>query len=506
MRSISEIFRLHHECKLSHHNIARSLKISSSTVSLYLNKARKAGLSWPLPEMSNTELYAKLFPSGIGSRSFEEKKPMPNWEMVMREMRRKGVTLQLLWQEFIQTNPNGISYSRMCFYYRHYLKNLSPVMRQTHKAGEKAFVDYAGMTMEWLSLDTGEVKEAQIFVGCLGASQLTFAEAVESQGLPHWIASNIRMFEFFGGVSEILVPDNLKSGVTNSHCYDPDINTNFQLFGEHYGVAIVPARPSSPRDKAKVENAVGCVERQILAKLRDQTFTSIAEINAAIKPLLKNFNHQPLQKMDVSRWQLYETIDLPALKSLPARRFEYAQWKKARVNIDYHFTFDHHHYSVPFRYIQKKVEIRATINTIECFFDGERIASHVRSNIRNGHTTIADHMPPAHAAQAEWTPERIQYWAAKTGVNTAKFIGHMIASRAFPQQAFRACLGVLRLGKAYGDERLEKACEHALALGFTRYKQIETMLKNRMENIAQANEEDAPLPVHSNIRGSHYYH
>src|SRR5205085_9057113 len=282
---------------------------------------------------------------------------------------------------------------------------------------------------------------AEIFVGSLGASQFTFAETTATQQLPDWIQSHVRMWEYFGGVSAVVVPDNLKSGVKKSHRYDPDINANYQHLGEHYGFAIVPARAYEAKDKAKVENAVGIVERQILAPLRYVTFTSLADINAAIKPRLAILNDQSFQKMRTSRRALFEAIDRPALRPLPKDKYHYAEWKHAKIHIDYHFVLDDHYYSVPYKYINQKVEVRATAKIVECYLQGKRIASHPRSHLKYKHSTLKEHMPPAHRAHAEWSPERIKRWAEKIGKQTMKFIDHMIVSRPFPEQAYRACLG-----------------------------------------------------------------
>ena len=347
MRKISEILRQRFEFKLSYREIARSLNIGITTVGDYLARAKMAEIFWPLPDnMSEEDLYNKLF---LPASNKKKIKPEADWEWVYKELRKKGVTLRLLWREYRDIHATGFSYSQFCSQYRAYTKANTPVMRQIHKGGEKTFVDYAGMTVPWLNSTTGEIHEAQIFVGSLGASQFTFVEATETQSLPDWIQSHIRMLEYFGGVSTVVVPDNLKSGVKKSHRYDPDINANYQHVSEHYGFAIVPARIYEPKDKAKVENAVGCVERQILAPMRHITFTSIAEINAAIKKRLAAFNEQSFQKMKTSRRELFETIDKPALKPLPLEKYQYAEWQHAKIHIDYHFVFDDHYYSVPFQ-------------------------------------------------------------------------------------------------------------------------------------------------------------
>jgi len=504
MRKISEVLRQRYELKRSYRDIARSLNISISTVSDYVGRAKVAGVNWPLPnELSEQALYDKLFLPIKQSRAL---RPLPDWEVVHREARKKAVTLRLLWREYRDVHADGLGYTQFCHGYQAYVKTISPVMRQIHKSGEKTFVDYAGMTIPWIDVATGEIHEAEIFVGCLGASQFIFAEATETQQLPDWIASHVRMWEYFGGVSEVVVPDNLKSAVTKTHRYDPDVNANYQHVSEHYGFAIVPARSAEPKDKAKVENAVGCVEKQVIAPLRHITFTGLAEINAAIKPRLLILNHQPFQKMKTSRHELFETLDKPALKPLPAERYQYAEWRKAKVHIDYHFVLEDHYYSVPYHYIHQAVDIRASATTVECFYQSKRIAAHARSGVRYGFTTLAEHMPPSHRAHAEWSPERMKRWAAKIGMFTTQFIDHMITSRPFPQQAYRACLGLLRLGERFGEARLEKACERALHVGATRYQHVELMLKNRFDALPFPQTEPATiLSSHDNIRGSTYY-
>ncbi len=503
MKKIQEILRLHYELKCSNRAIGNSLNISAGTVSDYLSRARVAKIFWPLSEeMTEDALYERLF---LPVEKSHKKRPLPEWDWVHHELRRKGVTLMLLWREYRDVHSNGLGYTQFCERYRVYVKQISPVMRQLHKAGEKTFVDYAGMTMPWLDTATGEIHEAQIFVGSLGASQFTFVEATATQQLPDWIASHVHMWNYFGGVSEIVVPDNLKAGVTKAHRYDPDINPNYQHLSEHYGVAIVPARAAAPKDKAKVENAVGCIERQILAPLRHMTFTSLAELNEAIKPRLMAFNQKSFQKMRTSRQTLFETVDKPALKSLPQEPYQYAEWKYGKINIDYHFAFDDHYYSVPYQYIHHAVEIRSSSKMVECFYQGKRIAAHPRSYKRYQHTTLAEHMPKNHQAHAEWTPERIKRWASKIGQNTQLFIEQMISSRAFPQQAFRSCLGLLRLSTRFGEERLEKACTIALTIGATRYQQVETILKNKMDVASVTTNATPIITTHQNIRGSNYY-
>ena len=504
MKKISEILRLRFELNCSYQEIATSQNISKSTVSEYLSRAKVAGVNWPLPDgLSEQQVRDLLY---LPVKSVNKTRPLPNWDDIHRELRRKGVTLLLLWREYRAIHPDGLGYTQFCKRYRAHVKQISPVMRQIHKAGEKVFVDYAGMTVPWLELATGEIHDAQVFVASLGASQYTFVEATASQQLADWIGSHVRMWNFLGGVSKIVVPDNLKAGVTRAHCYDPDINRNYQHVGEHYHFAIVPARPSKPKDKAKVENAVGCIERQILAPLRDMTFTSIAEINIAIRPLLEKFNHQRFQKMDTSRKALFEEVDKPALQPLPDYPYEYAIWKKAKVNVDYHFAYENHYYSVPYKLLHQEIELRATSQVIECFHQGKRVAVHKLNHKKYQHTTLKEHMPKAHQEQAPWTSKRLLNWANKIGSNTADFIAKMIEAKPFPEQAFRSCLGLLRLSKGYGNERLELACQKGLDTGAYRYQHIENILKNKLEGISTTQDQHPPIiTTHKNVRGPNYY-
>lgn len=502
MNKISEILRLKFDLKLTYRDIADSLNISMSTVFDYVSRAKTAGITWPLsPELTEQVLYNKLFlPANTNSRS----RPLPNWEDIHSELRKKGMTLQLLWRDYRAQYPDGVGYSMFCHHYGAYKKTINPIMRQKYKAGEKSFVDYSGMRLEWID-QNGEIFPAEIFVGCLGASQLIYVEATATQQLHDWLSSHINMFEFFGGVTEITVCDNLRSGVTKAHRYDPDINANYQHFAEYYGVAIVPARAYSPTHKAKVENAVGIIERQILAPLRNMTFTSLAEINAEIKPRNLALNNQQFQKMKTSRMQLFIEIDKPALRPLPADRYQYATWKKAKINIDYHFVFEDCYYSVPYKYVGKQVEVRATAKTVECFCSNIRIATHPINHKKHSFSTVEEHMPKAHQEQARFSVDMLKNWANKIGNNTVQFIDHMIATRPLPQQAYRACLGVLRLSNKYGEVRLEKACTKALLVGASRYVEVEDMLKNNLEEVPISSNVFIPLPEHDNIRGPNFY-
>lgn len=505
MRKIREVLRLKYDCNLNNAQIAQSCNISRETVRKYINRSATAGLSWPLPsDVDDEVLEQRLFPYEL-----KFKRSLPNWHFVHQELKRKGMTKWLAWEEYKETESNGISYSRFCRLYREFLTTLNPVMRQTHKAGEKFFIDYAGQTISWTDRFTGEINQAEVFVAVLGASNYTFAEATRSQTMPDWIGSHVRAFQFFGGVSAILIPDNLKSGVTSAHYYDPEINQTYQDMANHYNVAVVPARSRKPKDKSKAEVGVKCIEQYILARLRNHTFFNVAEINTAIKKLLVEYNKKPFQKLLGSRLSQFLELDKPALKSLPKQQYEYAQWKKVRVGIDYHVAYEKHYYSVPHKYIKQQFDIRITRTMIECFYKSKSIVVHRRS-YHPGHTTIKEHMPKSHREHAEWTPDRLTRWAKKTGKETATLIKTMIESRPQPQQAFRACLGVMRLGKTYGNDRLENASKRALAIGSYSYKSIASILKHGLDKkpipgSVETKGNGATSKIHHNIRGPDYY-
>ena len=506
MRKIKEVLRLKWGKGMSNRKIAASCGIGRPTVSEYLRRAGEAGVSWPLPvALDDARLERLLFPPPPDLPA--QVRGIPDWLVVHQELKQKAVTLFLLWQEYRATHPEGYQYSWFCEHYRGWQGKLDVVMRQDHRAGEKLFVDYAGQTVPIIDRATGEIREAQIFVAVLGASNYTYAEATWTQGLPDWIGSHVRAFRFLGGVPELVVPDNLRSGVSRAHRYEPDTNPTYQDMASHYGVAVLPARVRKPRDKAKVESGVLVVERWILAALRHRPFFSLLELNAAISELLVKLNNRPFRKLPGCRREHFEQVDRPALQPLPAEPYVYAEWKKARVHIDYHIVVDGHYYSVPYALIKREVEVRITRNTIECFHRGNRVASHPRSHQKGRHTTVSAHMPESHRQAGEWSPERLMKWAARTGPATEKLIRTVMASRKHPQQAYRSCLGILRLGKAYGDERLESACRRALTLGSCRYKSIESILKHRLDEQPLEAQQELALPdTHDNIRGPTYYH
>lgn len=506
MRKVQEILRLKYGHGLSNRDIAKSTATSRSTVADYLLRASAAGISWPLPDgMDEEQLERLLFPSATGC--ILRGRPVPDWSDVHRELRRKGVTLALLWHEYKEKTPDGYQYSWFCHQYEQWHGAIDLVMRQEHRAGEKLFVDYAGSTVEIIEQSTGEVRQAQIFVAALGASNYIYTEATWSQGLPDWIGSHVRAFEFLGGVTAAVVPDNLKSGVSRACYYDPEINPTYQDMASHYGVVVLPARIREPRDKAKVETAVQIVERQILARLRNHTFFSLTELNREIRRLLAELNNKPFQKLPGSRQSMFATVDRPALKALPTSPYQFAEWKKAMVHIDYHLEVDGHYYSVPHELVKKQLDVRFTATTVECFHKSKRVASHRRSYAKGRHTTVKEHMPARHRKYLEWTPERFLRWAGKIGLHTVRLAEKIIASRMHPQQAYRTLLGIMRLGKSYTEPRLEAACARALAIGAVSFRSVESILKNGLDSKSLPDHDARSVPItHDNIRGSQYYH
>lgn len=504
MRKIREVLRLKWECGVTNRAIARSCSISHSTVGEYLQRAEAAGLSWPLPaDMDEDTLFRLLFPTPAhpGAKAI----PSPDWSVIHAELRKKSVTLRLLWVEYREAHSDGYGYSHFCELYRRWAQRLKPSMRLSHKAGEKLFVDYAGQTVPMVDPTSGEIHPAQLFVAVLGASNYTYAEAHWNQDLPNWTGAHVRAFAFIGGVPEIVVPDNLKAGVKHPCRYEPDLNPTYHDLAQHYGTAIIPARPYKAKDKAKVEVGVQVVERWILARLRNRTFFTLPDLNQAIRELLDELNQRPMKHLGRSRRELFETLDQPALKPLPEQPYEFAIWKRARVNIDYHVEFERHYYSVPHTLVHKEVYLRAAQNTVEVFFNNRRVASHRRTDTPGQHTTLSEHMPPAHQHYQEWSPERFTRWAQTIGPHTTQLVQALLASRQHPQQAYRSCLGLLSLATRYGAERLEAACRRALPAGIHSYKGVKNILDAKLDQVAP----EEPTPVaptaHENIRGHTYY-
>ncbi len=503
MRRIREVLRLKHERGLGHRAIAKACGVGVGTVSEYVTRASRAGLSWPLPsELDDSSLEARLFsaPASVSDRT------LPDCDRIHQELKRVGVTLQLLWEEYREDHANGYSYSQFCEIYRRWVKKLKVSMRQRHRAGERTFIDFSGKRPQIVDRKTGEETPVELFVAALGASSYTYAEATQTQRLPEWIDAHTRMVEYFGGSSEIWVPDQLKSGVARPCRYEPGINRSYKDLATHYGAVVIPARPRKPRDKAKVESMVLVAQRWILARLRNRTFFHLAELNAAIRQLLEQLNDRPMQKIGKSRRELWEQLDRPVLKPLPDYRYELAEWKTCRPNIDYHVSVERGLYSVPYQLRNLQLEARYTSSIVEIYHKGERVASHVR---RYDHqpSTRSEHMPSSHRAHAEWTPSRLIHWAEKAGAATGRVIRAILKSRPHPEQGYRACLGLMRLGRHYGAHRLEAACERAGHLRSYSYRTVKNILASAQDRLST--EDDSPArdatPTHDNIRGATYY-
>jgi len=505
MRKIRDVLRLKWTQGCSHRQIYRATGVSVATVSETASRAQRAGLDWPLVEqLSDEDLERRLYPAAPGPGA---PRPWPDPAHLHLELKRPGVTLRLLHIEYLEKHPDGYGYTQFCEHYKQWLGRRPLSMRQTHRGGEKLFVDYAGQKPSLTDPATGQRTQVELFVAVLGASNLTYAEASRSQQSPDWIHSHIRALEYLGGVPQAIVPDQLKSGVAHSHRYEPGIQRTYHEMAQHYGTIILPARPQHPRDKAKVEVGVLIAERWILARLRHQTFFCLDELNQRIFELCEELNQRQMRRYGKSRRQLFEELDRPALRPLPASRFSYGEWKYAKVNIDYHIEADHHYYSVPHRLVQEQVEVRLSAMTVEVFHRGQRVASHQRSAHRAHHTTVPEHMPKAHQQHLSWTPSRLTHWAATMGPGVEQLVRAILAERPHPEQGYRSCLGIMRLEKLYGKDRLDAACRRALLAQARSYRHVESILKaglDRMEPAQAPASTSVPTP-HDNIRGRTYY-
>lgn len=502
---VRELLRLSFEVGLSNRKVGQSLRIPRQTVGDYVRRAQDAALTWDrIQNLDDTQLRAILLPYQPPS----EKRPLPSWLEVREELvSHKGVTLRLLWEEYRERYPDGYEYSRFCDYYRKWRKTIDISMRQEHKAGEKVFVDYAGTTVPVFDKELGCVREASIYVAVLGASNYAYSEASWSKTTQDWVEAHVRAFEFFEGVPLITVPDNLKAGVIEASLYDPGLNRSYAEMATHYRTTIMPARVNRPKDKAKVEVGVQVVTRWILARLRKRTFLSLAALNREIRHLLKRMNERPFQKLPGCRRSRYETVDRPALKPLPRTRFVHGEWTRPKVHIDYHVQVDKHFYSVPYEYRGRIVDVRATARTIEVFSNGKRIASHIRSFLQWKPTTLPEHMPSAHRKFKDWSPERFKRWADRIGRFARVFIETILEREKLPEQSYRKCLGILTLGKKYGDDRLEAACERAVSFGSFYRKAVVNILKNNLDRDQRRKKRDTKKAIvnHQNIRGPDHY-
>ena len=508
MRKTREILRHKWMLGLGYRDVAKSVEVSLGGVWLVVERAKKAGLDWPMVEaLDDAALEARVHTIELGAG---RSRPIPDCARIDLERRRVGVTLELLHLEYVEQNPDGYSYTQFCEYYRRWLGRKRLSMRQVYRAGEKGFVDYSGKRPSITDAKTGELTPVELFVAVLGASSFTYAEATLTQKSQDFIASHVRAMEYWGGAPMLFVPDQLRSGVTGPHRYEPEIQRTYEEMGEHYGAAVLPARPRSPRDKAKVEVAVQIAQRWILARMRNETFFSLAELNERIAGLLEDLNDRTMRRYGKSRRQLFEELDRPTLRALPAQRFVWGDWKNVAVNIDYHVDVEHHYYSVPFTLVHERMEARFTASTVEIFYRNRRLASHVRSYVRGGFTTNHEHMPKIHRDHAEWTPTRMIEWAKTVGPKTAELVAALIKEKPHPEHGYRACLGILRLGKRYGDARLEAASARAVIVRARTVHSVESILKNGLDRLPLPMVSTDPEPVrpifhHENVRGADYY-
>lgn len=506
MRKTREILRLKYEVGLTNHQIAASLHLSHVCVGSYLRRARQAGVSWPIAQPLDDEQLEQALRAAPPVRP--PRRYLPPMAEVHRELQRKGVTLQLVWEEYRRDHPDGYGRSQFWAAYQRFAAQLEPALRQPHPAGERTFVDWAGMSIALADPQTGQIRPAYLFVAVLGASNYTFAEAFESMQLPCWIEAHVHAFEYFGGVTRLVVPDNPKTGTTHACRYEPQLNRSYEDLAAHYGTVILPARAKKPQDKAKVEEAVQNAERRILAALRDQKFFSLAELNAAVRRQLAALNARAFQKLPGSRAEAFAQLDQPALKPLPPTHYELALWRKAKVNIDYHIQVDWHNYSVPYRLTQETVEVRLGVRTVEVFHRGQRVALHARSHQSGGFTTDPAHRPKSHQRHLEWTPARLIQWAGnQVGPQCAAAASYILEHKPHPEQGYRSCLGLMRLGRLYGKARLEQACQRALRLEVCCYRSIKSILEAKLDTqpLPAQPAVAANLVTHDNLRGAPYY-
>lgn len=500
LRMIKDVIRLKWEAGFAHERIAETLKVSKGVVAKYLALASAAGLDWQtVRDWDEKQLASRLLPRSAEATPYVQ----PDWGRIHRELDRKGMTLILLWEEYVAEHPQSRTwrYTQFCEHYKAFARTLKRSMRQHRRAGEKLFIDYAGPTV---ALTTGA--RAQVFVAAMGASSYTFACATEAQKLEDWVGSMVRALAFYGGVPQLIVPDNARSVIANPDRYEPRANRTVQDFARHYGTSILPARPASPKDKATAEGAVQVVTRWILMRLRHLRFGCVAEVDAAIAALLPSLNERPFQKLPGSRASTFAELDRPALMALPRTRYELARFKTVKVHIDYHIEIDGHRYSVPHSFVGQELEARLTAHGVELLLRGNRIASHARSQRRGHFTTIDDHMPASHRAHRDWTPQRLITWGQRIGLATGEVVTRLLAQNKHPEHGYRACLGLLGLAKRYGNIRLEAACERALALGVFKYRHVRDILLNNRDQLNLDGADNGwTSPAHPNLRGPGHY-
>jgi transposase len=505
MRKVKEILRLTHELELSYREVSTSLGVSVGVVSKTVSRARAAGLTWAEASLLEESVLDVRLNGPLPAPGAARTEPDLQW--IHTEKLKPGVTLELLHLEYLESHPNGLRYSAFCGRYRSWLARRQLPMRQRHQAGERAFVDYSGKRPFIVDRATGEHIAVELFVGVLGASSFTFAEATRTQQSVDFIQSHVRMLEHFGGAPALVVPDQLKSGVTTSSRYDPEIHRTYEELAQHYSMAVLPARPRKPRDKAKVEVAVQVVQRWVVARMRNEMFFSLESLNERIRALVDELNDRPMRAYGKSRRELFEALDKPALTALPAEKFVYATWTKARLNIDYHAAFEGNFYSAPYVLVHEHLEVRATSTTVELLHKGQRVASHVRSYAKGAYVTAKAHMPKAHQEHLEWPPSRVIEWAGKIGPNVKLLVEALLEQRKHPEQGYRPSLGIVRLAKRYGNERTDKACQRAHLAGARSYRHVAAILKSNLDRAPMPDtvDDNAPRVDHENIRGAGYY-
>lgn len=507
MRKLKDILRLRFETGLSFRQIRAVTKASLGLIQKLVTRAEALGLGWPLPDtLSDHELEALFYPQATEPAS-ESRYAPPDCQTIHTELMTPNVTLQLLWEEYReQYGERAYSRSQFGDIYRRWRKQQKRSMRQHHRAGEKCFVDYCGDTLPIVDPQSGEIRDCQIFVGVLGASNYTYAEATLSQTLPDWLMSHARMFKYFGGTPKIVVPDNLRSGVSKACRYDPDLNRSYQQLAEHYGIAVIPARPYKPKDKARAEVAVQIVERWIMARLRRHTFFSLAEVNQCIKALLIELNERPFKQLPGNRLQHFEQFERQELGALPEHAYEYVVIKTARVNVDYHVQYEQHLYSVPHEYVGEPVELHISDKLMTVYFRGHQIARHPRAH-QAGISTIDTHMPVRHQQHLKWTPCRLMSWAKSIGTDVHQWISRQLEIKTHPEQAYRVCLGLLKLSRQYPEARLNKACAIANEHDLVRLKQVKSILKSNRDQLPKQLDLSVELPQdHHNVRGPKHFH
>ena len=506
MDKIREILRLHEELDLGVRKIADALSISKTAVSDYISGFKACNISYSdIDKLTDTQLYELL--CGRKKKSKRYSQLEKNFCYFAKELKRRGVTLKLLWEEYIEKNPTGYSYAQTAWHYRVWRQSSKVTMHMEHKAGDKTFVDFAGETLFIVDRKTGEKTEVEVFIAILGASQRSYVEATESQKKECWIRANENAFHEFGGVTAAIVPDNLKSAVTTPNKYEPDINPEYDDFAKHYGTVILPARSGKYKDKALAENLVKIVYQRVFAPLRNHIFYSIGELNEAISELNQKHINTPFQRLNTTRMELFLEVEKSQLKPLPSTKYEFKSFAFPTVGVNYHIYLseDKHYYSVPYRLSGKKVKVIYSSTAVEIYYDNRRIASHMRDRTKGGYTTKKDHMPSAHRYYAEWNPNRITSWAAKVGPNVKKLVACVLSGKKYPEQAYRTCIGIINLARKYGNKRVDKACSRALSFKLYQYRAVKNILDKGLDRIEEEKVYEQRLPLHENIRGAGYY-